>query len=196
MGESIHSWIFLLYLCFLSNWLLFMYFFRNGNWQLVKPCYHFCVWLKPVHLEPSTAQTENVSIVNFCAMVKTIAVMDQMNLTAPAIVNFIWNHLVISLVSWKKNRFFIHKIWYFRGFFAILATFCQFLATFGMVFFIGSDELNCSSNCLFHLKWYQVERILFFWPNRVFFRGFAILNTSGLFLPLLGIFCECLFDLM
>lgn len=124
-------------ICFFIK--LMWYFFRNGNWQLVKPCCHFCVWLKPVHLEPSTAQMENVSIVNFCAMVKMIVVMDQMNLTAPAIVNFIWNHLVISLVSWKKKIVFFFKSGIFAGF-------------------------------------------LPFWLH------------SALFLPLLGIFCECLFD--
>ena len=39
----------------------------------------------------------------------------------------------------KKIVFLYIKSGIFACFFAILATFCQFLATFGMVFLIGSD---------------------------------------------------------
>ena len=169
-----------------------MYFFRNGNWQPVKPCYHFCVWLKPVHLELSTAQMENVSIVNFCVMVKTIAVMDQMNLTAPAIVNFIWNHLVISLVSWKKNICYI-KSGIFTGFLPFWLLFAIFWLHLGWYFW--SDWMNLIAQQL-SISFKMISRIPFSLPNLIFFRVFAILNTSGLFLPLLGIFCEFRFDLL
>ena len=98
-----------------------------------------------------------------------------------------------DIIGKLKKSNFLYKIWHFRVFFAILAIFCQFLATFWMVFLIGGDEFNCSSNYLFHLKWCQVVKFL---PNLVIFYGYCHLKYLWALFATSWHLLRSLFDLM